>query len=149
MNPPPALPPGVRLSAATDADIDAICTALRAFNREAMGGITTEPVALQLHDAQGRRIAGLAGTVYLGWLAIDALWVAADHRGQGLGSQLLREAERRALAAGAHSAFLDTFAWQAADFYRAHGYVEFGRLEDFPAGRPRRFLRRTLAPQPA
>ncbi len=140
----PALPAGLSLSAASDDDIDAICGALRAYNRKTVGDFDVHPLALQLHDAHARRVAGLAGSVYLGWLAIDVLWVDEACRGQGLGSLLLREAEQRAMDLGAHGAFLDTFAWQAEGFHARHGYREFGRLDDFPRGQPRLFMRKAL-----
>lgn len=84
------------------------------------------------------------GEIYLGWLSIDALWVAEPIRGLGTGSALLRKAEKRAVEEGAVAAYLDTFHWQAARFYERHGYAEFGRLEDFPAGSPRLFMQKKL-----
>jgi ribosomal protein S18 acetylase RimI-like enzyme len=78
-----------------------------------------------------------------GWLFVDALWVHPDLRGQGAGRALMAHAERRAGAAGCHSAWLDTF--QARGFYEAIGYRVFGTLEDFPAGQTRSFLRKRLS----
>ena len=38
---------------------------------------------------------------------------------------------------------LDTFDWQVEGFYLRRGYREFGRLDDFPVGHSRVFLRKT------
>src|SRR6516165_7091346 len=42
-----------------------------------------------------------------------------------------------------HSAWLDTFSFQARGFYEKLGYEEFGRL-DYPPGHHRHFLRKRL-----
>ena len=78
-----------------------------------------------------------------GWMFVDAVWVDPHRRGAGIGRVLMRQAERHAVAAGCHSAWLDTF--QAEAFYRALGYEEFGRLDDYPNGQSRRFFRKRLA----
>lgn len=61
--------------------------------------------------ASGALLGGLVGEVCLGWLSIDALWVTEMDRGQGTGSALLGQAERRAVELGAVAAYLDTSHW--------------------------------------
>ena len=58
----------------------------------------------------------------------------------------LAQAEARAVAAGCHSAWLDTF--QARGFYLALGYQEFGALNDYPPGQTRYFFCKRLAAAP-
>lgn len=126
-------------------DVQALCARLLAFNRKASGNSFDElPVQLASHDRDGILCGGLLGDVCAGWLAIHVLWVDPELRSQGLGSQLLLEAEQQAKAAGAHSVVLDTFDWPAKGFYLRHGYEVFGRLPDFPPGRKRIYLRKTL-----
>ncbi|PZU23051.1 MAG: GNAT family N-acetyltransferase [Stenotrophomonas sp.] len=126
-------------------DVQALCARLLAFNRKASGNSFDElPVQLASHDRDGTLRGGLLGDVCAGWLAIHVLWVDPELRDQGLGSQLLLEAEQQAKAAGAHSVVLDTFDWQAEGFYLRHGYEVFGRLPDFPPGHERIYLRKTL-----
>jgi hypothetical protein len=43
--------------------------------------------------------------------------------------------------------WLDTFDFQAPEFYRQHGYVEFGHIDDYPPGHKRYFFQKRLAPQ--
>lgn len=133
------------VQAASAQDVQALCAQLLAFNRKASGNSFDElPLQLASHDQNGALRGGLLGDICAGWLAIHVLWVDPELRGQGLGSQLLLEAERQAKAAGVHSVVLDTFDWQAEGFYLRHGYEVFGRLPDFPPGHERIYLRKTL-----
>ena len=67
-------------------------------------------------------------------------------RRRGIGQGLLAEAERRALALGCHSAWLDTFSFQGPDFYPKFGYHEFARL-DYPPDHQRIFMKKQLIPE--
>jgi hypothetical protein len=40
--------------------------------------------------------------------------------------------------------WLDTFDFQAPDFYRGHGFTEFGKLSDYPPGHQRYFFQKRL-----
>jgi hypothetical protein len=40
--------------------------------------------------------------------------------------------------------WLDTFDFQAPDFYRKHGFSEFGQLQDYPPGHQRLFFHKRL-----
>jgi ribosomal protein S18 acetylase RimI-like enzyme len=72
------------------------------------------------------------------------LYVPDLLRGQGFGSRLLRQAEEEASRRGCTGAWLDTFSFQAPDFYRRRGYTVFGAIEDYPPGHRRYFLRKSL-----
>ena len=65
--------------------------------------------------------AGLIGNAYAGWLFVNLLWVHADLRRSGIGRGLLAEPERHGRDLGCHSAWLDTFSFQAPDFHRRLG----------------------------
>ena len=133
------------VQAASAQDVQALCAQLLAFNRKASGNSFDElPLQLVIQGADAKPCAGLFGDICAGWLAIHVLWVDPELRGQGLGGQLLLQAEQQAKAAGAHSVVLDTFDWQAEGFYLRHGYEVFGRLADFPPGHQRIYLRKQL-----
>ncbi len=51
--------------------------------------------------------------------------------------------ERRAIERGCHSAWVDTFSFQAPGFYRELGYEAFGEL-DYPPEHKRFFLKKRL-----
>ena len=72
------------------------------------------------------------------------LWIREDLRGCGYGHRLLTLLEDAARQHGAKNAYLDTFSFQAPDFYQKHGYQVFGTLKDFPVGHKRYYLRKQL-----
>jgi hypothetical protein len=55
----------------------------------------------------------------------------------------MASAEARALERGCHSAWVDTFSFQAPGFYPKLGYQAFGEL-DYPPGHKRIFLQKRL-----
>lgn len=88
-----------------------------------------------LDDEAGEIAGGLTGHTWAHWLHVDLLWVDARHRGSGLGSRLLAEAERVARDERACTrSRLETWEFQAPDFYRKKGYEVAGRVADYPPG---------------
>jgi N-acetylglutamate synthase-like GNAT family acetyltransferase len=89
-------------------------------------------------------MGGVLAELYWKWLFIDLLWVKEELRGQGYGHELLTKVETEARNRGARNAYLDTFSFQAPEFYAKHGYHQFGELQDFPKGHQRLFLTKLL-----
>ncbi|WP_432151551.1 GNAT family N-acetyltransferase [Streptomyces sp. bgisy029] len=93
------------------------------------------PLEVWALDEHGAVAGGLTGRTWAYWLHVELLWVDARHRGSGLGSHLLAEAERVARTERACTrSRLETWDFQAPDFYRKQGYEEIGRVEDYPPG---------------
>lgn len=131
-------------SSPTPADDQIIGRGLRQFNEAHVSGAGDSTFAVFLRDTDGVVFGGLLAKAGRGWLHITALWVEERVRGQGYGTQLMAAAEAEAQRRGCHSAYLDTFSFQARPFYERCGYEVFGTLEDFPAGHQRFFMRKTL-----
>jgi GNAT superfamily N-acetyltransferase len=130
--------------APSDADVEVLPNGLEAFNESKWPGHQQwRPLAVFARDGESI-VAGLAGETYSGWLFIRYLWVSDALRGQGIGRKLMGDAEARALARGCHSAWVDTFSFQAPGFYPKLGYQVFGEL-DYPPGHKRIFLQKRLA----
>jgi GNAT superfamily N-acetyltransferase len=87
---------------------------------------------------------GVLGEIHWDWLYIDLMWVSESQRGCGHGQRLLEAIEEEARQRGAKNVYLDTFSFQAPDFYKKHGYIVFGELKNFPAGHQRFFLTKQL-----
>ncbi|MFF1925888.1 GNAT family N-acetyltransferase [Streptomyces sp. NPDC058221] len=93
------------------------------------------PLEVWALDGHGQLAGGLTGRTWAHWLHVDLLWVDALHRGCGLGSQLLAEAERVAVTdRDCTRSRLETWDFQAPAFYRKRGYEVTGRVENYPPG---------------
>ena len=142
------LPSGLRLDIEDEpahADIEVLPDGLEAYNESRWPKHQPwKPLAVFVRESE-TVVAGLAGETYSGWLFIKYLWVSDGLRGRGIGRKLMEAAEARALERGAHSAWVDTFSFQAPGFYPKLGYEVFGEL-DYPPDFVRFFLRKRLAP---
>ncbi len=141
------LPSGLRLDIEDEPaneDVEVLPDGLEAFNESRWPRHQPwKPLAVFVRDRE-RIVAGLAGETYSGWLFIKYLWVSEGLRRSGIGRQLIEAGEAKALERGAHSAWVDTFSFQAPGFYRKLGYEVFGEL-DYPPEFKRLFLRKRLA----
>jgi GNAT superfamily N-acetyltransferase len=126
------LPSGLSLDIAdepSEADLDVLPRRLEAFNESQWPRHQAwRPIGVFVRDRDDI-VAGLGGHTYCGWLFVMYLWVSEDLRHHGLGSQILGAAESHALQRGCHSVWLDTFSFQAPNFYRKLGYQTFGELD--------------------
>lgn len=90
-------------------------------------------------------IAGINAEMYFWHIVyVSILFVDKAYRHHNLGSYLLKKVESEAKAMGAKLVHLDTFDFQAKDFYLKHGYEIFGVLDDCPEGRKRYYLKKVL-----
>jgi ribosomal protein S18 acetylase RimI-like enzyme len=92
------------------------------------------PLHVWALDPVGDLAGGLVGHTWTTWLHVTYLWVDAAHRGAGLGSRLLAEAERIATDRGCTASRLETWDFQAPDFYRKQGYEVVCVIPDYPPG---------------
>ena len=114
------------------------------FNTAQAGEDGGKNLCFVLESDDGEVVGGVIGATYWNWLYVNLMWVREDLRGKGFGEQLLFAAEEEAKKRGAKHSYLDTFSFQAPGFYKKFGYVEFGRLENFPEGHTRFFLTKAL-----
>ncbi|MET3927813.1 GNAT family N-acetyltransferase [Devosia sp. 2618] len=97
------------------------------------------------HPDTGLVEGGLTARMGFGWMFVELLFVPERLRGQGVGLDLMAEAERVAREHQLVGIWLDTFAFQARGFYEKLGYVVFGEIENYPPGSSRYFLRKHLS----
>ena len=124
-------------------DLAAIQAGLTSFNATDVGPAERRLLAIILRDGD-TVVGGLSGFTAWGWLYVQWLWLNDTHRGQGLAGQMLEAAESEARRRGCHGAWIDTFSPVALKVYQRAGYQPFGELPDFPRGRTRSFLRKSL-----
>jgi GNAT superfamily N-acetyltransferase len=114
------------------------------FNEQQAGDNNFQRVCYVLTSPEREIVGGVLAELYWNWLFINLLWVKEELRGQGYGHKLLVKVEAEARNRGARNAYLDTFSFQAPEFYASHGYVPFGELPDFPEGHQRIFFTKRL-----
>lgn len=103
-----------------------------------------KPLNILVHDSDGRLLGGLIADTYWGWLDIDDFWLPEYLRGNGLGKKLLGMAEAEAIKRGCTAAHLKTFSFQAPGFYQKCGYSVVGKLEGYPPGSDKFWMRKEL-----
>ena len=129
----------------TEADEKAMIRFLGAFNRTRAGPEGVQALGLLLRPAPNAPIeGGVIGWSWYGWMHIAFVYLPENLRGAGLGRQLLQRAEAIARERGCRGLWLDTFSFQAPDFYRKLGYHEFGRLDGWPLGHSRYWMTKAL-----
>lgn len=138
----------VRIEFESNPDADRflqILEPLRAYNAAKAGDGLPEKFAFSIRDETTDVVlGGLYGRILYRWLFIELLVVPEQARGQRMGSQLMEMAEDFARERNCVGIWLDTFDFQAPDFYRKHGYQAFGQLEDYPPGHQRLFFQKRL-----
>jgi len=104
------------------------------------------PLRIAVRSADGELVGGLIGRTHAipFWLEISVLWVDEAARRHGLGRRLMERAEREARLRGCCFVRLATSDYQAPDFYKKQGYIQYGLLEDCPPGETAYYLRKTL-----
>ena len=108
------------------------------------GEIEIEKIYI-MRDESGNFVGGIIGYFYLEeCLYIHILFIEEGRRHQGLGSALLKKIEDEAIAMKIKIIHLDTFDFQAKDFYLQHGYTVFGVLDDCPQGHKRYSMKKKL-----
>jgi GNAT superfamily N-acetyltransferase len=114
------------------------------FNRGQAGPLRYSRAVLGARDGKGRLLGGLILQSYWRESYIELLWLSARARGTGLGSKLIREAERRARRRGSYLIHLNTYSFQAPGFYERQGYRRFGGMSGSPRGEQRHFYVKRL-----
>lgn len=131
--------------APSEKDIEYIRRQLRQYNQRFVGCAEVESVAVFALNSENRKIGALSGMTWGNWLQIQLLWVDEEERGNGVGSQLLDEAEKVARERGCLYSLVDTFSFQALPFYLRKGYEIKMTLDNFPENQQRYYLLRDLS----
>jgi len=92
----------------------------------------------------GEIIGGLTGKTFWNWLHIEYLWVSESERDKDIGSKIILAAENEAIKRGCVGSMLDTFSFQAPEFYKKLGYSVIGSLSDYVSKYERYYLKKKL-----
>ena len=125
-------------------DINEIFEMLKEYNLSNREESENVPLGIYYEDENNGKLAGLTGETFGNWLCVHYLFVSEKLRGKGVGSELLNAAESEAKRRGCKYAFVDTFSFQAPEFYKKHGYNEVFTLENYPYTGKRHYYTKEL-----
>ena len=125
-------------------DKDIIHRGLLEYNLARIEDKNLKDLGVYLQDETGKKIAGLIGNTHGNWLFVKFLWVSEELRRCNIGSNILNQAEKTAKERGCKYSFLDTFSFQAPEFYKKHGYKEVFTLENYPVTGKRYYFTKNL-----
>ena len=134
----------VRLENTESQKAQEIGNLIRSYNRSKREKAESEPLNLYIEDEQGQLMAGLVAETFGNWLEIEYLFVKEGLRGQGIGSQLLQQAESEAKKRNCRFAFVNTYQFQAPVFYQKYGYKEVFTMKDYPYTGQRHYYQKEL-----
>ena len=116
----------------SEADIREIHAMLKEYNLSKREPSEDVPIGVFYEDETGKKLAGLTGETFGKWLCIKYLFVSEELRGQGIGKRIIEMAEDEAKKRDCKYAFVDTFSFQAPEFYQKMGYKEVFVLNEYP-----------------
>ena len=125
-------------------DINEIFEMLKEYNLSNREESENIPLGIYYEDENNGKLAGLTGETFGNWLCVHYLFVSEKLRGKGVGRELLNAAESEAKKRGCKYAFVDTFSFQAPEFYKKHGYDEVFTLENYPYTGKRHYYTKEL-----
>ena len=123
-----------KLSLGNEDDAQVIEKGLDTYSEAYVHKIETVDFHKKLVDNDGRFAAGVIADAEKGESGfIDALFVEERLRGKGIGTYLLKEAEKYAKENGASMVFTNAGDWNLG-FFQKNGYLIRGELKDVPKG---------------
>lgn len=128
-------------------NIQTILDGINSYNLSKVAAVSDiwTPLEFIIKDKTGNDIGGvLAGIGYWNGLEIKILWVKENYRNKGIGTKILKYTEKVAKEKGAYIAMVDTFDFQAENFYLKNGYKPIGEMTGFPKGHRRIYFSKTL-----
>lgn len=128
----------------SSADEDAIFAGLLESNAK-VTGYKTQHYSVFARNEAGKIVGG--ALVYVGRDSafVDSIWVDTSYRLQGMGRGLLNEVESEAKKRNCVWVKLDTYEFQAPQFYLNCGYEIYGEVKDYTCGQSKIFLRKRLS----
>ncbi|MDF2152722.1 GNAT family N-acetyltransferase [Vibrio sp. CAU 1672] len=126
-------------------DLDCIRNGIYTYNRQHLPQGAVTPVGCFARDTHGNIVAGLTGQMFSNTVFVEYLWVSEAQRGTRLGSRLIHLLEEQVKAHDVTHLYLDTYSFQALDFYLKLGFSKVGEYTGFPSeGIVKYFLQKQL-----
>jgi GNAT superfamily N-acetyltransferase len=127
----------------TETDNAVIKEGIIAFNENIIGE-RDRAFTIFLKNDLGKIFGGIQAFLDTESIYIDVLWIKGNLQKQGYGTKLLGTAEREAIKNGCNFSLVDTWDFQAEDFYLKNGYERVGEIKNYWHGHSKIFLRKNL-----
>lgn len=127
----------------TPSDIFVIQKGITRFNNEKLGVIDKE-FCIYLRDDAGTIRGGIFAVSDSYSIYIILLWMEDELRNKGYGSKLMQAAEDEAIKRNCTNSYVDTFSFQAEEFYRKCGYQPIGIINKAAFDYSRIFFKKSL-----
>lgn len=131
----------MELRPCTEQDRQAVLDGLLAYNHRYLKPAVDLSCCV---EQEGRIAAGILARLLEDCIYVEILWVDESLRRQGVGRRLLAHVEEKGRALGAKRIELDTFSFQAPEYYPRLGFREFGRVEPYAGIYGRRYFVKEL-----
>jgi GNAT superfamily N-acetyltransferase len=115
----------------SEKDVQELKLHLRDYNMAHAKSQEGYGIAIFLRDEKHQMVAGISGWLWGACMEIDYLWVHETLRGQGVGKRLVIVLEETVIERGCRQITLETFSFQAPEFYEKLGYRVFGVIEGY------------------
>jgi len=127
-----------------ESDYDEISEKLFEYNCEKSGVNDYERFGIYIRNVNNEILGGLNGWTRWEWAHIENLWIEESLRNQGFGKTLLKNAEIIAVSRNCKFIDLDTYSFQAPDFYKKNGYDEIFILDGMNNNIKKHFFKKML-----
>ncbi|HEY0606434.1 MAG TPA: GNAT family N-acetyltransferase [Herpetosiphonaceae bacterium] len=128
----------------SEQDLEFLEDQINRYNMDQVGAFDARRLAIFVRDEQQTIVAGISGYTWAGMCEIQFLWVAEELRGQGYGGRLLQTAEQEARERHCRIIVLNSYSFQAPDFYQQRGYSLVGKIEGCPPNHANSYFKKIL-----
>jgi GNAT superfamily N-acetyltransferase len=114
------------------------------FNAQTLGEFPGQ-FSIYLKDENSIIRGGSVVWVHKESIYVDILWIDESLRCQGYGTKLLQVAEEEGKNRGCKYSTVDTYSFQAEDFYLKNGYKIIGEVKNYLFHHTKIFFRKVLS----
>ncbi|MGA9638717.1 GNAT family N-acetyltransferase [Flavobacterium sp.] len=118
------------------------------FNRKKTNNIHLEysnkPLEIILRTLENEIIGGIYGKSIWNTMEIKTFIIKEEYRNKGFGNRLMEEVENEARKRKCDYISLDTFSFQAPEFYKKLGFQQVGVETDFPKSYNKYYFRKQI-----
>lgn len=127
----------------SQADNAVVSEGIIAWNERILGERDKE-FSIFLKDESGKVCGGLQAFLDTESIYIDTLWIEEAKQKQGYGTKLLEAVQQEAIKNQCKYLTVDTWDFQAEDFYLKNGYERLGEVKNYWLGHSKITLRKKI-----